>query len=190
MNENVKMIFVLTLICSICGFLLAGARDLTKEQIEVNILKNVQGPAVASVLEGSTNDLMADRQKIKIDTNEITVFYGKKDASNWSLAFETFASGFGGDVGVIVGYNLEENSISGIGVTTCSETPGIGLKIKEKSFTDAFKGMGIESIMKIKSDGGDINAISGATISSRAVAQALEKSIKTFKEIKASIPSN
>ena len=69
----------------------------------------------------------------------------------------------------------------GIGITTLSETPGLGTRITEDIFTQQFHNKSKDTIFKVKKDGGEIDAITGATISSRAVAQAITET-KIFYE--------
>ncbi|MBM3709310.1 MAG: FMN-binding protein [Actinobacteria bacterium] len=77
--------------------------------------------------------------------------------------------------------------IKGISILSNTETPGLGTRITEISFTDQFKGLGLEDI-SLSKDGGKIDAITGATISSRAVTNAvrdeIEKKIETIKKNK------
>ncbi len=189
MKEIAKMLIVLTLICAVCGFLLAYVRDVTKEDIEIQLLSNVKGPAVKKVLAGSTNDLIADRKIIKIgDKEELVVFIGKKNNKPWAFAFETFGKGFGGEVGVIVGFAMDKEKLTGVSVTTHKETPGLGAKVKsEDMFVNQFKNKSFKSNFKVDKDGGDIDAISGATISSRAVSNAVLSAIKSHKDIKSKL---
>lgn len=179
------MIVVLSVICGVCGFLLAMVKAQTEERIEEQVLLNVKGPAVNKVLAGSTNDLIKDRKKITLGEEEMVVFVGKKDNEPWGVAYEMSAGGFGGDIGVIVGFDLNTNTLAGIGVTTHKETPGVGSKVKDdNAYADNFKGKSIKDNFKIKSDGGVIDAITGATISSRGVCTAVRNGVGLFEEIK------
>jgi len=187
MKEIIKMLVVLTLICAVCGFLLAGVKSATQERIEEQILLNVMGPAVSKVLKGSTNDLIKDRKKITIDGQDIVVFVGLKDNKPWALAYEVKGKGFGGDVGVVVGFDLSTNNLTGIGITTHKETPGVGARVKEDLFTNNFNDKATNLNFKIKKDDGIIDAVSGATISSRAVCSAVISGIKLYNEIKSNI---
>jgi electron transport complex protein RnfG len=187
MKEIIKMLVVLTLICAVCGILLAFVRSGTKDQIVEQILLNVQGPAVKDVLEGSTNDLIKDRKTIKVGDKEYVVFIGKKDGAPWAFAFEVFSGGFGGDIGVIVGFSLEEEALAGVGITTHKETPGLGSRVSEKEFRDLFKGKALTETFKVKADGGVIDAISGATVSSKAVCQAVTDSLGLQEKIREQI---
>lgn len=181
------MILSLTLICGLCGFLLASVRTLTEDRIEIQILQNVQMPAVISVLESSDNDLLQDRKKIRIGDREITVFTGKKNGKIWALAFEAEGAGFGGKLGVILGVDMQKNELTGIGITTCLETPGIGMRVKEENFRKGFKGRRITDPIRLKSDNGVIDGISGATYSSRAACEAVSKGLALYKSIKAEV---
>ena len=104
------------------------------------------------------------------------------------MAFEIFGKGYGGAMGVIVGVNLENDEIIGVGVTTHSETPGVGSKAKtDPDFTAQFKGLSILDPFKVKTDGGQIDALSGATISSRGVCGALVEAGEIYKKLKPTI---
>ncbi|MBN2040855.1 MAG: RnfABCDGE type electron transport complex subunit G [Spirochaetes bacterium] len=184
MKDIFKMLVVLTLICAVCGLLLAFVREQTKDKIEEQVLLNVKGPAVSKVLQGSENDLIKDRRTIKIDGKEMVVFIGKKENTPWAFAFETSAGGFGGDIGVITGFSLEKNELTGIGITTHKETPGLGSRVTEDSFSMGFKDKPLTSEFKVKADGGVIDAISGATISSRGVCTAVRNAVAVSKEVK------
>lgn len=187
MKEIIKMLGVLTLICGVCGFLLATVRSNTKEQIEEQVLLNVKGPAVKNVLSGSTNDLIKDRKKVTISGKEMILFVGKKDGEVWSVAYELSSGGFGGDIGVMMGFNLTKDMMTGIGITTHKETPGLGSRIAEEGFTDNFRDKPLTETFKIGSDGGIIDAVSGATISSRGVCAAVSSGIEIYKDVKSKV---
>ncbi len=187
MKEYIKMIAVLSAITAVCGFLLASIKTGTEERIEEQILLNVKGPAVNQVLKSSTNDLIKDRKEIVINDKKYVVFVGKKDNNTWAVTFESGGGGFGGDIGVMVGYNLETDMLTGIGITTHKETPGVGSKVTGNLFTRNFTDKSITDIFKIKQDGGVIYAVTGATISSKGVCSAVQKSIALYPEIKEKI---
>jgi len=188
MKEIIQMIVVLSVICTVCGLGLSGVRDMTAERIENQVLMNVQGPKVKLVLEGADNDLIADRKKIKIKDEEILLFMGKKKDKLWAIAYESMGGGFGGDLKVMVGYDLDKNKMTGIQIIDHKETPGVGSKVTEDQFTKMFKGLDLDTNFAIKSDGGNIDGITGATYSSRGVSEAIQKSIALFPEIKKMIP--
>jgi len=187
MKEIAGMLIVLTLISGVCGFLLGGVNDFTKEKIKVQVLNNVMGPAVKKVLAGSDNDMIKDRVEVDIAGKKCIVFIGKKGGKAWAMAYETSGKGFGGNIGVVTGYNIEEDTLTGIGITLHKETPGVGSKVAEDSFTDKFKGLSVDDNFKLSKDGGKVDAISGATISSTGVSEAMQKSVKEYKELKSKV---
>jgi electron transport complex protein RnfG len=184
MKDIIKMLVVLSLICGVCGFLLAAVRSGTKEKIVEQVLLNVQGPAVKKVLAGSENDPIKDRRTIEFNGGEMIIFIGKKEGKPWAFAFETFSGGFGGDIGVITGFNLNSDVLTGIGITTHKETPGVGARVTEDSFTDGFRDKEISDKFMIRGDGGVIDAVSGATISSRGVCTAVRDAIDISEQVK------
>jgi electron transport complex protein RnfG len=182
--QYIKMVVVLTGIAAICGFLLSGVKQVTEVRIEQQILVNVKGPALKAVLESSTNNLLEDRQAVTLEGQEHAVFVGKKDGSPWAIAFESRGTGFGGDIGVMVGFDLEKDVLTGIGILTHQETPGLGARITESAFTDNFKGKSLTAVFKVKKDSGEVDAVSGATYSSRGVCAAVGKCIALYPKIK------
>ena len=124
--------------------MLAGLRNATAAKIEVQQLKFVKGPAIKTILEGVSNDPIADRFNLKDGEMESKFFVGKFDGKANTVAFESFGKGYGGDIGVMVAVNMENDKIVGIGVTTHSETPGLGATAKDDpAFVSQFKGLPI-----------------------------------------------
>lgn len=183
MKEYIKMVAVLSIIAALCGLLLAAVKKGTEKRIEEQILLNVQGPALQNVLSSSTNDIIGERQQLMVEGEQRVIFTGKKDGKPWAIAFETIGTGYKGKIGVMVGFDLKQNIISGIGILTHQETPGLGARVSETAFTDNFKGKAIDETFKVKQDNGIIDAVSGATISSRAVCAAVTKGISLYSAI-------
>ena len=188
MREMIKMVVVLTLLCTFSGGLLAAIRGGTKEKIEYQQLKFVKGPAIKAILQGSSNDPIVDRFKIKDGKIERSFFVGIFDGKASSVAFESFGKGFGGDIGLMVGVNIDDDNIIGAGVTTHNETPGVGSRAKsDPGFAAQFKGLSIKDTFKVKTDGGQVDAVSGATVTSRGVTVAATEAGKIYKKLKPQI---
>lgn len=184
MKEYIKMVAVLSIIAAICGLLLAVVKKGTEKRIEEQILMNVQGPALEKVLDSSTNDIIGERQQLTVEGEQKVIFSGKKDGSIWAIAFEIIGTGYKGKIGVMVGFDLKRDIITGIGILTHQETPGLGARVSETAFTNNFKGKAITEVFKVKQDNGIIDAVSGATISSRAVCSAVAKGVSLYAVIK------
>jgi electron transport complex protein RnfG len=184
MNEMIKMVVVLTVLSVISGGALAYVQTSTAPQIENNKLQFIKGPAVKTILGKTSNDPIVDR--FKIDHNSF--FVGKYDGKPKAVVFESSGKGFGGDVGIVVGVDLDDDKMLGVRVTTHSETPGVGARAKtDTTFVSQFKGEPLKGTFKVKADGGQVDAIGGATITSRAVSAALTDASKVYEELKPQI---
>ena len=186
MREIIKMVIVLTILSCFSGGLLAYINTATEDRIENQVLQFVKGPAVRSIFADATNDPITDRILIKDGEIERTLFVGVIDGEPRGVAFETFGKGgYGGDVGLMVGINMNEDALIGVGVTTHAETPGMGAKAKtDPSFAAQYEGLSVNDPIKVTNDGGTINSISGATITSRAVSSAATEAAQIYLELK------
>jgi electron transport complex protein RnfG len=189
MLELIKMIVVLTVISLASGGLLAALRDGTQERIDKQVLEFVKGPAVRQVFEGAANDPIADRFQLKDGNMSRSFFVGVFDGEPKGLAMEASSSkGYKGDIGLIVAIDVKADKLMGLGVTTHNETPGLGAKAKtDPKFAAQFKGAAAKGAVKVTQDGGGINAISGATITSRAVCDAVTDALGTYERLKPQI---
>lgn len=190
MREIVKMIVVLATITGASGLLLAGVNQGTKDQRKKQLLEYVMGPAIKEVLTGSQNQPLNDVKELEVKgadkgagpARAVDIFPAYKNGVLWAVAFEEMGKGYGGDIGVIVGIDVETGKLLGIGITTNKETPGLGARIKEKSFLNGFEGLPVTGEAKVKADGGTVDAVSGATISSRGVCDAVNKAMAFYQE--------
>ena len=188
MRDIIRMVVVLAVLSAVSGGLLAAVKSGTAEQIEYQQLKFVKGPAIKEILQGARNDPIVDRFKLKDGDVERSFFVGVFDGKPSAVVFETFGGGFGGDVGMMVGVNLETDTLLGMGVTTHSETPGLGSRAKDDpSFRAQFKNLPFKGAFKVKSDGGRIDAVSGATITSRGVCAGVTASTEFYSRLKPQI---
>jgi electron transport complex protein RnfG len=185
MRELLKMVVVLTVLSAFSGGLLASLRDGTKDRIEYQQLKFVKGPAILDIFKGATNNPIVDRFKIKDGEVERSFFIGKFDGKPDEVAFESYGKGFGGDIGLMVGVNPSTDKIVGVGVTTMSETPGVGSRAKtDPDFVAQFAGKPMIETFKVKADGGQVDALSGATVTSRGVSAGLTDAGSIYKRLK------
>ena len=185
MRELIKMVVVLTVLSVLSGGLLSGLRNATAARIEVQQLKFVKGPAITAILKGVSNDPIKDRFAIKDGETERKVFVGKFDDKANTVVLESFGKGYGGDIGLMVAINMEDDTIVGAGVTTHSETPGLGARAKDDpGLVSQFKSLSINDAFKVTADGGRVNAMSGATITSRAVCAAATEAGGIYQRMK------
>ncbi|MCD6320395.1 MAG: RnfABCDGE type electron transport complex subunit G [Candidatus Desulfofervidaceae bacterium] len=171
------------------SFFLALVKEGTKEQIEYQKLKALVAPAVKAVLPPSDNDPIADRIKVTLEgegkkAKVVTVFPAKKGGKLFALAYSGVGSGHGGPVESLVAVTMD-GKIIGVKVVKHSETPGIGDKVvNSPEFMNQFKGKSLNSKIALDSQGGEIQAVSGATETSTAITQSVANAMKIFPVIK------
>jgi electron transport complex protein RnfG len=188
MRSILRLFVTVAIFSCFSGALLAAVKSGTEARIEYQQLKFVKGPVLQEIMAGSSNDPLIDRFKIQDGEEERSMFVGVFDGKRNTVAFETFGKGYGGDIGVMVAVNLENDKIIGVGVTTHSETPGLGARVKtEPDFTAQFKGLSIQEPYKVRGDGGNIDAVSGASFSSRGVCNAVNSAEEIYQRLKPQI---
>jgi electron transport complex protein RnfG len=193
MKDILRLIVVLTSLCIVSAIALAKIYDLTKgpiaHQKRLEVLR-----AIKTVLPPYENEPDRDTVKLRIGSDkrgeEIQrAFYrGRKDGRVIGAAFKvTSPEGYGGDIEVMVGV-LPNGMINGIEILSHLETPGLGAKIREAKFKDRFKNRTLSNAAwAVKKDGGDIDGITGATISSRAVIKAVKEGLEFYRDHETSI---
>jgi electron transport complex protein RnfG len=185
MGEMIKMVVVLTILSIVSGGGLATLKDFSEPLIENNVMNLVKGPAIRAMLNDAENDPVADRFKIQDGDQERNVFVGIFNGKANTVVLETQASGYADKVGLVVAINTEDQTLAGVAVTTHKETPGLGAEAKnDPTFAAQFKGKAITSPIQVTNDGGEISALSGATITSRAVCKGTMQAVETYNKLK------
>lgn len=161
MKDTIKLVLVLTIICVICSALLAAVFQVTEEPIAQSLEKRT-AKAAALVLPP---DCGTPTKKV---SDGITYFEATKDGKPVAWAYEGESkNGYGGPVKLMIGIGKDGKMIS-FEVIQSTETPGLGSKMGQDDFKKQFKGKSLKTDWKVKKDGGDVDAITAATISSRA----------------------
>jgi len=190
MKEKIKMLVVLSVIAGASGLCLAAIKEATKNRIELQIIEYEVKPTLKALFTYD-NDPVAERKKIGIEvmdkktgekkTVTITVFPIKVKGKLENAAFERYGKGgYGGDVGVLAGFYLEEGKtdrLAGIGITANKETPGIGSRVKDSAFTNQFKDKPFDKVKL----GAGIDGVTGATRSSTAVVDGTWKATEIYR---------
>ncbi|HBV41747.1 MAG TPA: electron transporter RnfG [Desulfovibrio sp.] len=183
MKSIIKMVSVLSVLCAVAGFILSYLKVSTVTPIENQLLTYVQGPAILNVFKDVENSPIQDRKSFIVgDGKKVNVFPAIKDGKLFGVALEGFGQGFGGDIGVMVGIDVNNDTLVNIDITTHKETPGLGSRVSEESFTKQFKGK--PYAVALKSQGGEIDAISGATVSSNGTVLAINDAGNQYNMLK------
>ncbi len=108
-----------------------------------------------------------------------TAYDALADGKHIGWCIKTSSPGYGGDITVIVG--IKDGKVEGVSITDMDETPGLGARASEESFISQYKGK--SGKLAVSKDGGKIEAISGATITSRAVTEAVNKALAAAEKL-------
>lgn len=173
----VNMVLSLGVITVVAASALAGVYTLTKEPI-AQAKAQKQQDAIGDVLPGIefNNNPAAEATEVEINGETVTVFPARKDGELVGTAVESHDNnGFSGLITVMYGFD-PAGVITGYAVMQHAETPGLGSKMGEWFCDPAHTIIGLDSNtsnLTVSKDGGDIDAITAATISSRAFLRSL-----------------
>ena len=154
-----RLTVTLLLICAVVAAVLAGVNAITKDAIAANQEKKTQD-AIAVVLPGVIG---LEKQTLTGDTGIVSEVY----RSGESFAVKVLPGGFDGEITLMVG--IQNGQLTGISVISHTETPGLGaVAAAQNAKGEAFRGqfVGQSGTLVI---GDQIDAMSGATITSKAV---------------------
>lgn len=185
MKSNLQnMVLVLTGSALICGGLLAYVNNLTKPTIEAQADKALN-EGIAAVLGGNAGNRIAEPEPVKREIAGKEQEFIIYKMQNGTAVQSTDPNGFGGNLKVLVGFNAD-GDILGYTVLEHSETPGLGAKAGDW-FQKGQPGCIIgknpgKSNFTVSKDGGDIDAITASTITSRAFLRAVQQAYNTLKD--------
>ena len=177
-----NMTLCLLAICLVCSSLLAGVYALTKEPIE-NAEKVKNEKAIKAVLpEGASS--FDNEAVFSFEGKDYKYVVARDEKGNFvGCAIDVAPVGFGGPINIKVGFNAE-GLIWNTMVLSQSETPGLGAKCVESAFANQFQQFDpMQKTLKVKKEGGDVDAITASTITSKAYAEGLATAVKVFQAI-------
>ncbi|NDV65106.1 RnfABCDGE type electron transport complex subunit G [Bacteroides sp. 224] len=181
-----NMLLVLTIVTMVAVGLLAYVNGLTKAPIAEANMKTLNA-ALKSVVPEFTNNPVAECDSIfsKEGKLEYIVYPAKSGDKLVGTAVESKSLGFSGEIKILVGFDAD-GKIYDYSLLAHSETPGLGSKadawFKEGS-KGSIKGLNPgEKELTVKNDGGQIDAITASTITSRAFLKAVNNAYNAYKE--------
>lgn len=190
MTSTLKnMVLSLTLISLGASAALGFVYELTKGPIEVSLL-NKKLDAIKMVVPEFTNN--PNDEMFMLPTGEgdsLEVYPAKNGEEVVGYAIKSYTNnGFSGYIGFMVGF-APDGTIYNINVLEHKETPGLGTKMvpdgtpEKPEFKDQFNGKDPSVfVLKVKKDGGPVDAITAATISSRAFCDGVQRAYNTFEK--------
>jgi len=174
-----KPVVVLTVIAAVMAGLLGGTNLLTKDKI-AELTEANEKAAVEKVIKAEKYE----RSEIAYKGSKYTYFKAQNGADLVGYAFTLSANGYGGAVKTVIGVDAN-GKITAVEITDVSnETPGLGQNATRADFTDRFKEKS-EALTVVKSGAkeNEIQAVTGATITSRAVTTTVNLALELFAEI-------
>ena len=173
-----NMVLSLTLISMVMSAALTFVYLKTKGPIEV-ASKQKEINAIKQVSPDFDNDPLA----AALTTDGVTIYPVEKQDMPAGIAVKTYSDkGFSGHIELMAGFRTD-GSIHNITILQHKETPGLGTKIADPKFLNQFLGKNPGSFkLKVKKDGGQVDAITAATVSSRAFCDALQRAYDAFNQ--------
>ena len=171
MKETVQLGKYLLIICAVAGVALAVTNYYTSRKIQKEKAA-ARDSSLSEVLPAAT-----DFRVIDSSDSVFEGFDGRNNSVGYVLSVST--NGYSSQIQALVGID-KKYAVTGVKILSQQETPGLGSKISEKSFLEQFKGKVFDKLL-LKKDGGAIDGITSATISSRAITNAIRNRIDEFK---------
>ena len=189
MREITKLGIILLVITAVAATLLAVANNVTVDLIAA-AQEKANNEALKEVLPQAESFIPLDREEfdeILVEyKNVIDIYVGKNTADEiMGYAIKTISSGYGGDIEVVTGFSLD-SKITGMKVVSHSETPGLGENATKPQFQNQFLGKSTASkisVAKSAPKDNEIQAIAGATITSKSVSNAVNEAIDVFNKL-------
>jgi len=178
-----NMVLTLASITLLASTLLGGVYVLTKSPIDAAKVAKINS-AISKVVPEFDNDPSSDKFVKELNGKKYTVYPAKRMDDIVGYAVESFTTGgFGGRIVLMVGFNAD-GTINNTSVLSHTETPGLGDKMIEgkSDFSVQFQGKSPETYkLLVKKDGGDVDAITASTITSRAFCDAVTAAWEVYK---------
>ncbi len=181
-----QLVLSLTLLTCIAAIALSVVYIVTKDPIANSQLQK-KNNAIAQVLPNFKGEIKEQKILVEGDADSVTVYAAYQNDTLYGAAVETYTNkAFSGSFSIMVGLDYQGNILE-TQVLQANETPGLGDKIdkKKSDFPNQFVGKNPASFqLKVKKDGGEVDAITAATISSRAFCDATQRAFNAFLIIK------
>lgn len=180
-TSNLKnMALCLSGVCLVCSAILGGVYALTKEPIAAAEQKKTEKGIALVLPEGGE---LSQKAEAELEGATYEYYALSENGSVKAYAVKSSATGFGGALELMVGV-LSDGTVYNTSVLKHSETPGLGAKCKtDEKFIGQFHKLPASAKIAVKKDGGELDAITGSTITSRAYALAVKNAVELVKTL-------
>ncbi|KAB3535921.1 RnfABCDGE type electron transport complex subunit G [Alkaliphilus pronyensis] len=185
MREVIKLGLILLVITSVAAFVLGVTNEMTSSIIEERLHReNVE--AIKSILPIAEEFNPIEGEGITDKELIVEVYEGIKDDEVVGYTVKTNPNGYSGTVEVLVGFSVD-GEIVGVKIGQHTETPGLGSKIADSAYIGQFFNkavdLGFSTTKDVPATDNDIQAITGATVSSDAVVDGINAAGSLFEEV-------
>lgn len=178
-NDIFKLGIVLLVIAGVCGLILGYVNQVTATPIAVQEKKTMDEANKEILPEASTFE---EKKDVELDEGILSLTEGKEGSEVKGYTIKVAPKGYGGAIELMIGISTE-GKLSGIKVLSHAETPGLGANADTPGFTEQYKGKLAEELKVVKgtaSNENEIAAITGATITSKAVTSGVNEAIEFY----------
>lgn len=171
----------LLVICIVVTACLAVTNHITAPKIAA-LQAQMQEEAKKAVLKDASS--FSEEKTVEADGAEYSYFEGfSESGENAGFVFSTSAKGYGGDIAIMVGVD-QNGKVAGLQLLTINETAGLGMNAKNDRFLNQFLGkQGEIGVAKSSPKDNEIQALTGATITSKAVTEAVNTALKLYTTV-------
>lgn len=170
-NDFVRLTVTLFVISAVCALLLGMVNAVTAPRIEQAQREKTEA-AMAEVLPADSYEPI----EFLLEDSIVTAVY---QAGNEGYVIQVAPSGFGGTIDMMVGVS-KDGVCTGVSIISMSETAGLGANAAKADFRAQF--VGLSGTVSVTKDGGTIDALTGATITSRAVSNGVTAALEAVQQ--------
>jgi electron transport complex protein RnfG len=190
MKDMIKMGLFLFVVAAVAGVLLAITEDITAPKIAANkkaLLEQARKEVLPVASKFSQYEHKTDDK-----ANAVSFSAGFTESGEMAgVVLNVYPKGYAGPIEMVVGLD-PQGKITGVKILSQKETPGLGTKLSDPVFMEPFKKLlssKEKPVFMVKQDGGDVDAITAATISSRAFCAGIRNSLDLYNLIKPQLSS-
>ncbi len=182
MKDTLNLSLKLTLVCAVAALLLSQVDAFTREPIRLAMLR-AKLEAVEAVLPEFDNSPGADLVVLPDGEGSIDYYRGYEGEVLSGVAVKALSDkGYSGEIELMLGVD-SEGRVSGVRIVRHAETPGLGAKYADPAVLDEYyKGKSLaDTDWRVAKDGGDLDAVTGATVTGRALGGAIQAALSRYK---------
>ncbi len=180
----VRLALILLAITAVVAMLLGAVNEITKGPIAEQKAKAL-AQGMSEVMEAENYELLENMEELGFDPLIAEVYTAKSGGNTVGYCIKTTPSGYGGVIEMVVGVDLD-CAVTGVKITSMSETANVGTKTRDAEWLAQFKGKrsGVSVITRGDAGENEVSAVSGATVSSKAVTNGVAAAISAAELMK------